>query len=184
MIGLTIYLTALIIWLLRETDWLRVNLMPIVKPKRKWQFAKYGGDCVMMRDRCYIDQVNNRCNLCRGDRFFAWRIPARTVKLYSSTINFKEGCNLYRAKLIKDIIKLQKSRASPSYKKVTPPASWYPSMPEVSIELLVDGKSVANINGDYKRGMIKEALKPYTTKMRIGRKACILPVGEADIVAP
>jgi len=46
----------------------------------------------------------------------------------------------------------------------------YNKVVEESIELLVDGKSVANINGDYKRGVIKEALKPYTTKARVGRK--------------
>lgn len=32
-------------------------------------------------------------------------------------------------------------------------------IPEPSFELLVDGKSVANINGNYKRGMIKQLIK-------------------------
>ena len=61
-------------------------------------------------------------------------------------------------------------------------APYYNCYEEESIELLVDGKSVANINGDYKHGVIRNALKPYTTKVRIGRKTVTLPVGEADRV--
>lgn len=182
-------------WLGYETDWMRVrlpsgkrsNLLPLppsveqkVKSQGKWQFSQYGDDCIMMRDRCYA----YHCNLCRqGDRFFAWRIPARTVKLYGSTINFKEGCNLYRAKLLKRIVAEQKRKALPSYKRQSAyGAQYYNCYEEEAIELLVDGKPVASINGDYKRGMIKNALKPYTTKAKVGRKAFVIPVGEADRV--
>ena len=150
-----------------------------IRQQGKWQFLKYGNDCIMMRDRCYIYP----CNLCKqGDRFFAWRIPARTVKVFGSTIHFKSGCNLYRAKLLKDIVKAQKSKVLPTYHAKYDGTvaqlpdyccrkNWrkYHQVPELSIELLVDGKAVASINDDYKRGMIKEALKPYTTK--VGRRA-------------
>ena len=105
MIPAIIVITLGFIWLGYETDWMRVRLLVgvIEQPKQGlWQFLKYGGDCIMLRDRCYI----RHCKLCRqGDRFFAWRIPARTVKVFGSTINFKAGCNLYRAKLLRDIIK-------------------------------------------------------------------------------
>jgi len=92
-------------------------------------------------------------------------------------LKFGEDCIMMR----RDIIKAQKSKAKPKYNK---PASGfgYDYSVDSEIELLVDGKSIASINGDFKRGMIKPALKPYTTKARIGRKSCIIPVGEADRV--
>ena len=67
------------------------------------------------------------------------------------------------------------------------PKSWlkeheHDNYPEPTMELIVDGKATANINGDYKRGMIKDALKPYTTKAKIGRKVFNIPIGEADRV--
>lgn len=152
------------IWLLYETDYMRVRLAVgsiCVKPKAKgkWQFARFGGDCIMMRDRCYM----GHCQLCKqGGRFFAWRIPARSIKLDGSTINFKAGCNLYRANLLKAIVKAQKSTAMPHYKPL--PQRNYDYEWLYGIELLVDGKPVlatGNGNSDYKRGMIKEALKRY-----------------------
>jgi len=193
MIGFTITIGIAFIWLGYETDWMRVRLpcgaqqsissgqgIEVNKqPKRQWQFLKYGDDCIMMRERCYIWN----CKLCKqGDRFFAWRIPARTVNLFGSTINFKAGCNLYRAKLLKNIVKAQKSKAMPAYKKTLLPASCYPAQLDASIELLVDGKVVANINGNHKQGDISKALKPYTAKARVGRQSVILSVGEADRV--
>ena len=191
MIPLIVSLTAMFIWLLKETDWLRVNLMPqpiIHKPKHKWQFAKYSDNALMMRDRCYV----GNCQECRkdNDHWITWRIPARTVKVFGSTINFKEGCNLYRAKLLSDIIKAQKSKAITHY-----PSShlsslqkakswqWYErQFGEPTMELLVDGKTIANINGDYKHGTISKALKPYTTKARVGRRTVTWSFGEADRV--
>jgi len=168
-----------------ETSWMRIRL-PVgasykrglilpppsldqkIRQQRKWQFLKYGDDCIMMRDRCGIYP----CNLCKqGNRFFAWRIPARTVKVFGSTINFKSGCNLYRAKLLKDIVKAQKSKVLPTYRH-----NGYPGYGQradldylTQFELLIDGKVVmarGNGNEYYKRGMIKEALKPY----KVGRR--------------
>ena len=212
MIACIIMVGFAFIWLGYETDWMRVRLLAgpkrrymlppptlIEKVKRKWQFAKYGEDCIMTLEGCHIMS----CRLCRqGERFFAWKIPARTVKiLYPitrpkggtrkvvSTINFKAGCNLYRAKLLKDIVKAQKSKAVPSYKQL-PETNYYKNTRkqtytslygEPSIELLVDGKSIANINGDYKRGMIKKALNPYTTKIKVGRQSVTCGFGKADI---
>ena len=142
---------------------------------RKWQFLKYGDDALLLCQQCPI-KFERHCGFNK-DVWFGWRIPARTVKLSESTINFNAGCNLYRAKLLKNIVRAQKNKALPTYKHISLPACYVPG---ISIELLVDGKSVANIKGNYKRGMIKDALKPYTTKARVGRKAITIPVGEAD----
>jgi len=165
MIGLILTLIASFIWLGYETDWMRVRLLcgayiPIIEqPKRKWQFLKYGDDCIMMRDRCYIEH----CNLCRqGNRFFAWRISARTTKLFGSTINFKEGCNLYRAKLLKDIIKAQKSKTLPHYHKGMSKSEAYGTkQPYGDIQIKVNGQVKLNLNGDLKRGMVKDFMKQY-----------------------
>ena len=199
MIGFTITIGIAFIWLGYETDWMRVRLLvgkeiprnkqKVEKIGRKWQFLKYGDDCIMMRDRCYFQN----CRLCRqGERFFAWRIPARIVKLYGSTINFKAGCNLYRANIIRKVVRLQKSKAMPTYHandrvvSLPLPPGYQAKITELyfepSLELLVDGKLVATVNGNHKRGDISNALKPYTTKTRIGRKTATLPVGEADRV--
>ena len=203
MIGTIITVGIAFIWLGYETDWMRVRLpcgaqqsissgqgIEVNKqPKRQWQFLKYGDDCIMMRDRCYV----SNCHLCRqGDRFFAWRIPARIVKLYGSTINFKAGCNLYRANIIRKVVRAQKSKAMPTYHangrvvSLPLPPGYQAKITELyfepSLELLVDGKLVANVDGNYKRGDISKALKPYTTKARVGRQSVILPVGEAGRV--
>jgi len=185
MVIMIICLILAFAWLGYESDWMRVRLM-VGKPqdsKRPWQFLKYGDDCIIMkRNSCY--GIN--CNLCYKlgeDRFWGWRIPARTVTLYGSTINFKEGCNLYRAKLLRDIVKAQKSKAQPAYKPTGYHTNedYYTSLyGDPSIELLIDGKVKANINGDYKRGMIKEVLKPYTTKARVGKRVVTWGFGEAD----
>ena len=194
MIGTIITVGIAFIWLGYETDWMRVRLLCGAQqsissgqgievnkqPKRQWQFLKYGDDCIMMRDRCYV----SNCHLCRqGDRFFAWRIPARIVKLYGSTINFKAGCNLYRANIIRKVVRAQKSKAMLTYHdKRSKSAVYFPQPPVQAIELFVDGKLVANVDGNYKRGDISNALKPYTTKARVGRKTVTLPVGEAGRV--
>jgi len=148
-------------WLEWETDCFTVRLpVGALKPKRQWQFEKYGDDCIMMRDRCYI----KGCHECRkGDRFYAWRIPARTIKAWGSTMNFKEGCNIGRAKLLKDIARLQNRKPTISlkgeqiYHRSDNDVSW--GYIEPSIDILVDGELKASINGNFKRGMIKQVMK-------------------------
>jgi len=180
-LGITLLLTAFV-WLMTETDWLRVRLpVGAVKQRNsKWQFQKYGDDCIMMHSGCRTDHCST-CQKLGDDRFWGWRIPARTVKVAGSTINFNEGCNLYRAKLLKDIVKAQKSKSIPHYKGNGSYGHDYNC--DASIELLVDGKRVlatGNGDGEYKRGMIKATLKPYTTKIKVGRKSALVAVGEAD----
>ena len=183
MITLLVVVSLAFVWLGYETDWLTVRLLVGVEAEpgkaRRWQFARYGEDALLLCQQC-----NNTCPNRRRyteDRWFGQRIPTRTVKAFGSTMSFNEGCNYQRARLLKDIYKAQKSKALPGYKPTTSYGHTYDE--EQEIELLVDGKSIASINGDYKRGMIKDTLKPYTTKARVGRKAFIIPVGEVDRVA-
>lgn len=161
MLTTLIIVSLFYIWLAYETDWFRVRLLVgaiAPKDKRQWQFAKYGDDALKLCQQC-----RNKCNrkLPDGEKWFGWELPARTVKVFGSTINFKAGCNLYRAKLLKDIVKAQNNKALPTYKgQVTAPA-YYHCTPEPTMELLVNGKSVANINGDYKRGAIRQLVRSY-----------------------
>lgn len=171
-------------WLFWETDWMRVRLsIGKDRPPRQWQFKQYGDDCIIMRDRCYI----SGCRECRNNgRFHGWRIPARTVKAWGSVMNFKEGCNIGRAKILKDIARLQSRKSTVSlkgeqvYHRSDNDIAW--GYIEPSIDILVDGELKASLNGNFKRGLIADTLKPYTTKVRIGRKVATLDVGEADRV--
>ena len=138
--------------------------------KRKWQFARYGDDGLVLCIGCRLTCHRNR------DRWFGWVLPARTVTAFDSVMNFYKGCNYQRAKLLKQIATEQRRHAIPKYKSNGQYGHTY--YEEHEIELLVDGKVIANINGDYKPGMIKNALKPYTT--RVGR--ILVGVGEADRV--
>ena len=201
MIGFTITIGIALVWLGYETNWMRVRLPcggshlikfreAEAKPSSrqfKWQFQKYGEDALMLCQNCSLWKGGNCCLYHHFSKnktcWFGWKISSRVIKLYDSTINFKEGCNRYRALIIRKIVRLQKSKALPTYHdKRSKSAVYFPQPPVQAIELFVDGKLVANVDGNYKRGDISNALKPYTTKVRIGRKTVSLPVGEADRV--
>ncbi len=55
-------------------------------------------------------------------------------------------------------------------------------MPEPTIDILVDGQLKAHYNGNFKKGVISKTLGDFTSRVKIGRKMCIIPVGEADRV--
>ena len=82
-------------------------------------------------------------------------MPARTLKLYGTTANLYEGCNLCRAKLLKDVASAQKRKST-----ITPigKKGGY-GIEHGEIDIYVDGKHKANINSEYKRGMIKQAMR-------------------------
>lgn len=174
------------LWLGYESDWMRVRLA-VGEPHQnngRWQFQRFGEDCIMMRTGCQA-YLSSRCNLChKADRFFTWRILARTIHIGESTIHFEAGCNLHRAKLLKDIMKARNSKAVAHYPTTSQYmpllGDYYPDYYEPSIEILVDGNLIVGINGNYERGMVKEALKPYTTRTRIGKRMVTLGIGEAD----
>ena len=169
MIGLILTLIASFVWLGYETDWMRVRLLCgkeqslKEQPKRKWQFLKYGDDALQLCQQCQYGSRLTSWRSCGKDKevWFGWRLPARTVRINGSTINFKEGCNLYRAKLLKDIAKAQKSKALPQYGNMKAPISYGPEQPYGDIQIKVDGEVKLNLNGDSKRGMVKDFMKQY-----------------------
>ena len=163
-------------WLGCETDWMTVRL-PVGALQR---FTP-----ILCRN------CNLSCHYRSHDHWMQWDLPARTVKVFSSTINFKAGCNLYRAKLLKDIATKQRRKAPATYKKPNNGSyfyngkyrkEWFNTVFEPTLDLFIDGELKFSVNGDFKRGVIKRALQPYTTKVRVGHQACIIAVGEADRV--
>ena len=161
-------------WLGYETDWLRVRLPygvsnPAIKqPDRKWQFLKYGDDSLMLCQHCdYVSRLHNWRSCGKDEeRWFAWKIPAQSVKVYGSTINFKAGCNQHRAKLLKDIIKAQKSKATATYKPkydraATLPGWHYTALPEPTLDILINGDLQFSVNSNHKRGAIKQFMSRF-----------------------
>lgn len=147
--------TLAFIWLGYESNWIRVRLMIGDPTSNRHKFESMSCGC------------SNRLHSWRthsdGD---SYKIPARTIKLFGSTLNLYEGCNRCRAKLLRDICKAHKSKLT-----ATPyPASHYPiglaggihygyEYNTGDIDILIDGKLKASINGDFKRGMIKQAMR-------------------------
>ena len=153
------------LWLGYETDWMRVRLLIGAylrdeQSGRKWQFSKYGDDALMLCQQCHNVCPNHRHY--SENRWFGWAIPARTVKAFGSTMNFNEGCNYQRARLLKDIAKEHKRKAPVSYKPETKyMAQYYNCYDKESIDILVDGKPELSVDGNYKRGMIKDFMRQY-----------------------
>ncbi len=48
--------------------------------------------------------------------FKTYTLPARTIKMYGSTLNLKEGCNRCRAKLLKEVAREQNKRAKLNFR--------------------------------------------------------------------
>lgn len=57
-------------------------------------------------------------------------------------------------------------------------AHYLDQVPEPTMDVFVDGKIVGHIEGKHKRDAVETLLQPYTTKIRVGHKICIVPVGE------
>ena len=193
MIGSITVIGIAFIWLGYETNWMRVRLLcGATSPKqhqtkllyeaettkqqaRQWQFIKYGDDALMLCRNCSLWRGRNCCLYHHFSKnktcWFGWKISSRVIKLYDSIINFKEGCNRQRANIIRKVIKLQKSKAKPTYHTNNraacfplPPGFWGKALEEPTLELFVDGNPVATINGKHKGGDIRKALESYTTK--------------------
>ena len=176
MIALIITLAGLFTYLLYETQWLKISLPQYAKqvlqtieiPKaRRFEFA-----------RCEHSRKHLDCHNSPG-----YIIPARTIQAYGHIFNFKEGCNICRANLLREVVKAQKPSKPPALRfrneiTTTPEdllsgSDWGKKhandiIPEPTIELIIDGKSIKTINGDYRRGLIKSTLKQYTqAKMKV-----------------
>ena len=119
-----------------------------------------------------------------GNMTLAWKLPAKTIKAWGSTLHLKEGCNLCRSDLLREIHRAQTTNhlikgikspvALPSMKtnllfcgtriwgfwemtKHKRPPKF--NTPEPTMEILVDGQVKASINGNYKHGMIRDIIK-------------------------
>ena len=119
-------------WLFYESNWLRIRL-PVGKaqpihPYFSYQYRRPKVLQEQPKDMPYpqmtteqkeehlilCQNCNDKCPLRKDGRWLAWKLPARTIKAWDSTINLAEGCNVQRASLLKDIAKglNRKPRAS------------------------------------------------------------------------
>lgn len=144
-----------------------------------------------------------QCN--KTERWTGWKIPAKTIRAFDSTLTFVKGCNIYRALLLKEIVREHKRK--PNFKpcqlamdafvkqvRVGSHQEWIETddkghgfhrivkeytthfhdclsgkdwlkehhkdkYPEPGIELSIDGERSISLNGDFKKGMIKEWVK-------------------------
>jgi len=129
------------------------------------------------------------CRLhCHKDkeRWTSWKLPARTIKAWGSAIHFEEGCNIKRVGMLRDIANLQKRQSPPHLKfaeqvtkwfDVPQPQTYYAGQFEPTIDILVDGELKTSINGNYKQGMIADAIKPYVKTVRAGKKTLTILKG-------
>ncbi len=218
-------------WLLHETDWLRVRLLVGAgKPRapRIYALAAPAPILQLAAPKVALDPetspyywmsaeakqthltlcvgCRNKCQERTSERWASWKLPARTIKAWDSTLNLNECCNIWRAKFLKQVARNYKRKTAPAtqaplpvfvesgrlgshsefhptddnghgyhqtvidYKTVfndcLPGKDWLAAhyqdvIPEPTIELLVDGEVKATINGNYKKGVIKDLVKRY-----------------------
>ncbi len=153
-----------------------------------------------------------KCSEHKTERWASWKLPAKTIKAFGSTLNLTEGCNIKRASFLKSMAREIKRKPSTSqpplfkrefiyqerigshrefvpridyqtgepdkegrgyhqtiedyvtkYRDCLPGKAWLKKhandvLPEPTIELTIDGKSLS-VNGNYKKGVIKEFVK-------------------------
>ena len=100
-------------WMLKETNFLRDRYL-IGKDKPKFsQDMPYSQQSAAAKSQGLILCRNCR-NKCHKDaeRWTGWKIPARIIHFYGSTLNMPEQCNILRASLLRDIDNAQKRKAS------------------------------------------------------------------------
>ena len=153
MITAIIIISLAFAWLGYESKWLTIRLeqysktLPIkVEPKFKAILCKHGATHY-------------------GDDFKAYELPERTVKAFGHTMTLAQGCNICRSKLLKAVVKAQKP-----HKPSNPyPVSHYTigmaggmrygyEYDTGDITITANGKTI-NVNGEYKKGMIRDFVK-------------------------
>lgn len=117
-----------------------------------------------------------------GERFWGWQIPAKTVKMGCNTMSFNEGCNLYRTKILREVVAAQTSHSKSSYRPSNSLDDWA-KQHYGDIEIKVDGQVKLSLD-EAEKGNVKDFMKQYTTRIRVGKKMVNLGVGEADRVKP
>ncbi len=164
-------------WLGYETNWMRVRLLAgkeIPRSKLKMTIAEWAEydknharELESARREYAKQQAYYKAHTCptcenRGADVI---VETKTTKAGNSTCHIT-GCPDCLAKLEAQIIKSQQP---------TKPRNPYRALPsprlqgdyysqghyEPSIEIKVDGQPVLELNGDYKRGMIKDTMRQY-----------------------
>lgn len=130
MIGSLTFIALNFLWLCVETDWFRlrflirpdtvkpeaIKLLPAAKPVLLlnagkhidfdapywWMTPELKKDHIMLCHNCY-GTTRGKCPEHKADRWASWKLPARTIKAFGSTLNLNEGCNIQRALLLKTI---------------------------------------------------------------------------------
>ena len=166
MLILILSFIGLYIWLLKETNWLRINLRAMDIERKAISDTPADTDT----DTEIIEHSKFESMICRKhklDNPTTHKLPARTIKAFGHTLNFYDGgCNRCRADKLREVRRAQhipKPSTSKSIRKVicgySPTEYGY----ENSIEISIDGKSF-NSNGDYKGGDIKKFMADYVGK--------------------
>lgn len=172
-----------------------------------WMTPEQKEQHLMLCQRCF----NGLCPQRKNGRWLAWRLPARTVQIGESKLSLNEGCNIQRAKLLKDIWRELRTSRQPhlvfaqlpmietvrvgshrkefgmrggrryfqsvdDYKTVfhncLPGKTWLrehhrDEYPEPTMEISV-GKKTLSLNGNFKRGIIKDFMKGETKQPKTG----------------
>lgn len=186
-----IMVLAAFAWLLLETDWMRVRLPYGGTPRHKLKLAiaqwkvydkAHSKEIAKDQKEYAVRQAHitaHTCPQCKASNDDIV-VETKEARIGNSTCHII-GCPDCIDKTITKVNKSQTAKPrKPAYK---PQASGFGHTYDSDgvIELLVDGKTVmatGNGSGEYKQGMIKTALKPYTTRM--GKY--LVSVGEADRV--
>lgn len=183
-------------WLLRETDYFRVRLLigeDIPRYKRKmtgaeWQrYDKIHAKELKQAQKEYAERQAvikaHTCFNCNA-RDEDVLIETKTITAGNSVCHVR-ACSDCMAKFEADIIKSQQ----PTKPKDPYPISHYSGgvnrgfeADYGDIDILVDGELKLSLNGDSKRGMVKDLMKNYTTKIKVGKKTVKAGFGVVDKV--
>ena len=173
-----------------------------------WKTAEQKEQCLMLCHNCNLSSRLSSWRTCpkNKERWVAWKLPARTIRAWGSTLNLTEGCNVQRTSLLKAIAREHKRKALPNYSQSLLPSRFIEEVtagpshkqqfgmrggrryyewvydyktvfhdclcgrgwlethyqdecPEPTLEVTYDGKPIISVNGNYKRGSIKLAMK-------------------------
>jgi hypothetical protein len=91
----------------------KINLNPIDNPYY-WKSDEQREQSFILCRNDYHCPYRARCK--KSERWLGWKIPARTVKAFNSTLNFEAMCNIKRALLLKDMAKELKHKPSQTVK--------------------------------------------------------------------
>jgi len=133
------------IWLGYETNWLTIRL-----PK---------GKSVAVETSC--PNWNEPVLVCPKCGKPAFALMAKFIEAGNSKCKVNPLCQDCLAKLETQIIKSQKPCKPVLFHHIPDNSYGYDFSDNATMEILVNGKVIASINGNYKRGMIKQLMLQY-----------------------